>query len=81
MKIQKYIRNRGIEAILIDCNYNLRLVKNHLRNFCDLPKDKELTAVIKLFKEYLEEKTSNDKITEKLQELEQIVKEAVSENL
>ena len=80
MKVQKYIRNRGIEAILSECNYNLRAVKGHLKSKCDLPIDKDLTSVIKLFKEYLKE--SVDKVvSEKTQALEKILKEVENENL
>ena len=57
--VGKYITNRGIEAVLHDCGYNLRTARNHLRRECGLPKDVNISYNMKKFKEYLKSSLNN----------------------
>ena len=58
-KVSNYIRDKGIERILEECNSNLRMVKAHLIRECELPDDYDLWPTINLFKKHIKEnKTS-----------------------
>ena len=71
-KVSNYIRDKGIECILKECNSNLKMVKLHLIRECELPQDYDLWPTINLFKQYLKEyKTSKktyllEEISEKM---------------
>ena len=72
MKASKYIKYRGINAILVECNYNLRNVRNHLLRETDITSDKT-SRILREFKELLVQKTQTsvkqeliDEITRKI---------------
>ena len=49
-KICEYIKDRGREVILQECDNNLRSVKNHLKRYCT---SSNWGSVITQFREYL----------------------------
>ena len=58
-KVSNYIRDKGIERILEECNSNLRMVKAHLIRECELPDEYDLWPTMNLFKKHIKEnKTS-----------------------
>ena len=60
-KVSNYIRDKGIECILKECNSNLKMVKLHLIRECELPDDYDLWPTINLFKKHLKEKKTSVK--------------------
>ena len=72
-KVSNYIRDKGIECILEECNSNLRMVKAHLIRECELPDEYDLWPTINLFKKHLKEKKTSvknrllEEIREKIQ--------------
>lgn len=54
MKINQYIKLRGIQGILDECNNNLRQVKAHLRRECDIPEGYDFSYTMRIFKNALD---------------------------
>lgn len=67
-KVSNYIRDKGIESILNECNCNLRMVKAHLIRECELPDNYDLWPTMNLFKKHIKE----NKIPVKVHLLEEI---------
>lgn len=67
-KVSNYIRDKGIECILNECNCNLRMVKAHLIRECELPDNYDLWPTMNLFKKHIKE----NKIPVKVHLLEEI---------
>ncbi len=57
MKISTYIKLRGIQAILDDCNSDLKAVKQHLFRKCNLEEGADISKTMKFFKDYLSKQT------------------------
>ena len=57
-KGMEYIKRCGIEVILDKCNYNLRVVKNHLKRNCS---SSNINTVMPKFKQYLKDNQIFDK--------------------
>lgn len=54
--VSNYIKEKGMENILLMCNNNLCDVKNHLKRECKLPPTTNLYIQICKFKKFLEER-------------------------
>ena len=67
-KVSNYIRDKGVESILNECNCNLRMVKAHLIRECELPDNYDLWPTMNLFKKHIKE----NKIPVKVHLLEEI---------
>ena len=52
-EISNYIKQRGYEAILKDCEQNLKNFKNHLIQVCNLPRNTNLSMHIQMARKVL----------------------------
>ena len=52
-KITNYLKHRGMETVLMECNNNLRTVKNHIKRVCDLPKNINMSYIMAQIKDYM----------------------------
>ena len=52
-EITKYLKMRGLDTVLKECGNNLRVVRNHLRRVCNLPKGTNLYYITQTAKEVL----------------------------
>ena len=52
-KITNYLKRRGMETVLKECDNNLRIVKNHIKRVCDLPKNINMGYVMAQIRDYI----------------------------
>ena len=55
MRAVEYLKNIGIDTLLAECNYNLKIVKAHLMRECNITDARDVNYAMKLVKKRLKE--------------------------